>query len=107
MTRPHIVGFSGSSWRPAKSRTLVEAIGAGLRQRYALGIDVLDLVDAGPGIAAFTRDRLDDSARAVVEAIEGAAALVIGWPVVHGSYPRLFTHLFDLIEPGALPNPPS
>jgi FMN reductase len=106
MTRPHIVGFSGSSWRPAKSRTLVEAVGAGLRQRYALGIDVLDLVDAGPGIAAFTRDRLDGSARAVVEAIEGADALVIGCPVFQGSYPGLFKHIFDLIEPGVLRNRP-
>jgi len=106
VTRPSIVGFCGNSWRPAKSRALVEAVGADLTARYALTIDVVDLVDAGPGIAAFTRDGLGDAARNVVEAIERADGLVIGCPVFQGSYPGLFKHVFDLIGPGALRNRP-
>jgi len=106
MIRPRIVGFCGSSWRPAKSRALVEAVGADLEARYALAVDVLDLVDAGPGIAAFTRDDLGGAARAVVDAVERADGLVIGCPVFQGSYPGLFKHVFDLIEPGALRNRP-
>lgn len=106
MTRPRIIGFCGTSWRPAKARALVEAAGADLAARFDLGIDILDLVDAGPGIAAFTRRDLGDAARAVVEAIERADGLVIGCPVFQGSYPGLFKHVFDLIEPGALRNRP-
>lgn len=106
MTRPRIVGFCGNSWRPAKSRALVEAVGADLDARYGLAVDVLDLVDAGPAIAAFTRDDLGNAARGVVEAIERADGLVIGCPVFQGSYPGLFKHVFDLIEPGALRNRP-
>ena len=106
MTRQRIVGFCGSSWRPAKSRALVEAVGADLRERYAVHLDVLDLVDAGPGLAAFTRDALTQNARGVVEAIERADGLVVGCPVFQGSYPGLFKHVFDLIEPGALRNRP-
>jgi len=101
-----IVGFCGNSWRPAKSRVLVEAVAADLLAQHGLKTDVLDLVDAGCGIAAFTRINLDDAARAVVEAIENADGLVIGCPVFQGSYPGLFKHVFDLIEPGVLRNRP-
>ena len=63
MSRRRIIGFCGSSWRPARSRALVEAVGADLRERYAITIDILDLVDAGPGLAAFSRDGLSGSFR--------------------------------------------
>ena len=106
MSRQRIIGFCGSSWRPARSRALVEAVGGDLRERYAITTEILDLVDAGPGLAAFSRDGLSDSARGVIEAIERADGLVIGCPVFQGSYPGLFKHVFDLIEPGALKNRP-
>jgi len=101
-----IIGFCGNSWRPAKARALVEAIGADLRERHTLDLEILDLLDAGPGLAAFSRDALSDQARGVIEAIERADALVIGCPVFQGSYPGLFKHVFDLIEPSALRNRP-
>jgi FMN reductase len=101
-----IVGFCGNTWRPAKSRALVEAVAADLLAQHGLKTDVLDLVDAGCGIAAFSRISLDDKARSVVEAIEHADGLVIGCPVFQGSYPGLFKHVFDLIEPGVLRNRP-
>ena len=101
-----IVGFCGNSWRPAKSRMLVEAVTADLQAQHGLKTTVLDLVDAGCGIAGFTRTALDDNARAVVEAIEQADGLVIGCPVFQGSYPGLFKHVFDLIEPSVLRNRP-
>jgi FMN reductase len=101
-----IVGFCGNSWRPAKSRILVEAVADDLRAQHGLNTTVLDLVDAGCGIAGFTRIALDDNARAVVEAIEQADGLVIGCPVFQGSYPGLFKHVFDLIEPSVLRNRP-
>jgi len=101
-----IVGFCGNTWRPAKSRVLVEAVAADLLVQHALKTDILYLVDAGCGIASFTRIGLDDSAGAVVEAIEQADGLVIGCPVFQGFYPGLFKRVFDLIEPGALRNRP-
>lgn len=106
MRAPRIVGFCGNTWRPAKSRMLVEAVAAGLLAQQELETEIVDLVDAGCGIAAFTRTGLDPSARAVVEAIEQADGLVIGCPVFQGSYPGLFKHVFDLIGPGELRNRP-
>ncbi|MGY3440839.1 MULTISPECIES: NAD(P)H-dependent oxidoreductase [unclassified Bradyrhizobium] len=106
MTKPRIVGFCGNTWRPSKARALVEAVGAELHVRHPLTFEVLDLVDAGPGIAGFTRAALDEHARIVIEAIEQADGLVIGCPVFQGSYPGLFKHVFDLIEPNTLRNRP-
>ncbi len=106
MSPQRIIGFCGTSWRPAKARALVEAVAADLQQRYDIAVDVLDLLDAGPGLCAFTRDGLSDTARAVIEAIESADGLVIGCPVFQGSYPGLFKHAFDLIGAGALKNRP-
>ncbi|MBR1218951.1 NAD(P)H-dependent oxidoreductase [Bradyrhizobium sp. U87765 SZCCT0131] len=106
MPTPRLVGFCGTSWRPAKARALVEAASHELAARHGLPVRVLDLVDAGAGLAAFTRDGLDHAARGVIEAIEAADGLVIGCPVFQGSYPGLFKHVFDLIGPGALKNRP-
>lgn len=106
MTEHRVIGFCGSTWRPAKARALVEAVAADLGDRHGVAVEVLDLVDAGPGLGAFSRAGLDDAARAVVEAIEGADGLVVGTPVFQGSYPGLFKHVFDLIEQGALKNRP-
>ncbi|WP_436644328.1 NAD(P)H-dependent oxidoreductase [Microbaculum sp. FT89] len=101
-----VVGFCGTSWRPAKARALVEAVAGDLASRHGIGLDILDLVDAGPGLGAFSRDDLGAEALRVVEAIEAADALVIGAPVFQGSYPGLFKHVFDLVRPDALKNRP-
>ena len=106
MLRHRVIGFCGNSWRPAKVRALVEVVGRDLRERHAVNIDILDLVDAGPGLAAFSRRALSDQALRVIEAIEHADGLVIGSPVFQGSYPGLFKHVFDLIRRDALRNRP-
>lgn len=106
MQSQRIIGFCGNSWRPARARALVEAVGADLRGRHGIELRILDLMDAGPGLAAFSRDALSEAARAVIETIEQADGLVIGCPVFQGSYPGLFKHMFDLIHPDALRNRP-
>ena len=75
-------------------------------ERHAITTEILDPIDAGPGLVAFSREALSDSARGVIEAIEGATALssaarcsrLLSWIVRQ--------HVFDLIEPGALKNRP-
>ena len=106
MSNQRIIGFCGNTWRPAKARALVEAVAVELLDRHGVEVEVLDLVDAGPGLGAFSRGALDDSARSVIEAIEAADGLVIGCPVFQGSYPGLFKHVFDLIGGGALKSRP-
>ena len=107
MTRPKLVGFSANLQRPSKTRALVEAVSEAAAADGGLDLRLFDLVDAGTGLgAAWSRDGLSLPARRVVEAIEGADALVVGSPVYKGSFTGLFKHVFDLIDPAALANKP-
>ena len=107
MTRPKLVGFSANLQRPSKTRALVEAVAEAATVDGGLDLRRFDLHDAGTGLgAAWSRDALSLPARRVIEAIEGADALVVGSPVYKGSFTGLFKHVFDLIDPAALANKP-
>jgi FMN reductase len=92
-----LVGIAGNTRRPSRTRSLVEAVGAEVGRWRASRFEVFDLVDAGPGLGAFTRAELPSDARKVLAAIEEADALVVGSPVYKGSYTGLFKHLFDFV----------
>ena len=105
--KPRVVGFTGSTRRPSKSRAVADAIGAGVRAQLDVDFAVFDVFDAGPGLgAAFTRSQLTPEAAAIVEAVEQADALIAVSPVYKGSYTGLFKHLFDFVDQNALANKP-
>ncbi|WP_431311038.1 NAD(P)H-dependent oxidoreductase [Methylobacterium nigriterrae] len=106
MSLPRIVAFSGSSNRPSRTRSLVEAVAAELARHRRIDLRVYDLVDAGPGIGVSTREALPLPAARLIEAIEGADALIVGTPVYKGSYAGLFKHVLDFVEPAALAGKP-
>jgi len=107
MSHPRIVGLCGSPRRPSKTRALVEQVAANVASRRHVRLDILDLVDAGPGLgAALQRQDLTLPAARVIDAIEQADALIVGTPVYKGAYTGLFKHVFDLVEPRALVGKP-
>jgi FMN reductase len=107
MSIPHVVGLSGNTRRPSKTRELVETVGHALASRRQVRLDIYDLIDAGPGLgAALHRDELSLPAARIIEAIEKADALIIGTPVYKGAYTGLFKHVFDLVHPTALVGKP-
>ena len=82
--------------------TGLDALMRGLAEIRA-EIRLYDMVDAGTGLgAAWSRDLLPLPARRIVEAIEGADALIVGSPVYKGAY----TGLFDFVDPAALVGKP-
>lgn len=101
-----LVGIAGNTRRPSRTRALVERIGREVARQHPARFELHDLVDAGPGLGAFSRQDLPDRARAILEAIENADALVIGSPVYKGSYSGLFKHLFDFVGADALAGVP-
>ncbi|MDE1158384.1 MAG: FMN reductase [Neorhizobium sp.] len=98
-----LVGFAGSYNRPSKTRTLVEYIATHAGQQYHVDTRVFDLADLGPSLGHAQRQGdLDAAARQVVDAVVSADILVIGSPTYKGSYPGLFKHFIDLIDPDQL-----
>lgn len=104
---PKIVLLSGNTHRPSKSQGLAAYLGAALAERMPVHLGAFDLIDAGRGLgAAYFRSQLSPQARAVIAEIEAADALIVATPVYKGSYPGLFKHLVDLLEPDALVDKP-
>ena len=102
MSLPRVVAFSASINRPSRTRSLVEAIATELGRHRRIDLTVLDLIDAGPGLGAHTREALSGPAARVIAVIEGADALIVGTPVYKGAYSGLFKHVFDFVAPEAL-----
>lgn len=101
-----IIGFSGNTRRPSRSRLLVEAVASELELLRPISPAFHDLAEVGPELGATSLQGLPRAARAIIDALEQADALIIGTPVYKGSYAGLFKHLVDFIDPTALVNKP-
>lgn len=102
-----IAGLAGSWSTPSRTRALVALIGARAAERSGAGHETFDLNDFGPSLGqARSLDGLDGTARAVLDRLLSADALVVGTPVYKGSYTGLLKHLLDLVDPAALAGKP-
>lgn len=102
-----LVALAGSYNRPSKSRSLVEAIAELAVEQYGFRSRVYDLTDIGSSLGLAQRlEDLDQAAQQLIDDVVSADALVIGSPTFKGSYPGLFKHLIDLIDPLALRGKP-
>ncbi len=103
MAALRLVGIAGSFNRPSKTYCLVQEVADRSVREYGFDHAVYDLLDVGPSLGrALSRKDLDDQAKSVIDEIVGADALIIGSPTYKGSYPGLFKHLIDLIDPHEL-----
>lgn len=61
------------------------------------------MVDIGPHVAsALTPGDISAQGRTLLERIVSADGLIVSSPTYKGTYPGMFKHLFDLIDPEAL-----
>ncbi|OJY63822.1 MULTISPECIES: FMN reductase [unclassified Rhizobium] len=103
MSAPKLVGIAGSFNRPSKTYSLVRTVADLASQRYGFANKVYDLHDVGVSLgAAQSRKDLDEQAKGVIDEIVSADVLIVGSPTFKGSYPGLFKHLIDLIDPHEL-----
>ena len=102
-----IVAFSGSLSAPSKTRALVDLALDKLTRRFDVIGASYDLTDLQPSLGGAGRlEDLEPLPLTIVQSLIGADALILGAPVYKGSYPGLFKHLFDLIDPEALRHKP-
>lgn len=107
MSAPKLVGLAGSFNRPSKTYALVQNVADRASETYGFSSTIYDLADVGPSLGqAQWRKDLDDTAKRVIDDIAGADALIVGSPTFKGSYPGMFKHLIDLIDPHELRGKP-
>ncbi len=98
-----LVGIAGSFNRPSKTLALVSHIAGIASDKRGFTSKVYDMLDVGPSLGDATwRKDLDGQAEAVISEIVSADLLIVGSPTYKGSYPGLFKHLIDLIDPREL-----
>ncbi|KKX34052.1 FMN reductase [Rhizobium sp. LC145] len=103
MSPRKLVGLAGSYNRPSKTFALIDHVAARAAGRYGFATSVYDLTDIGPSLGlAQHRSGLDADGARILEEIVSADVLVIGAPTFKGSYPGLFKHFIDLIDPDQL-----
>lgn len=102
-----LVAISGNTHRPSKSHALASHLAQSVASSAGISFDHYDLIDAGQGLgASYFRSQLPEQAQTVLNAIETADALIFATPVYKGSYPGLFKHLIDFVDPEALVHKP-
>jgi len=100
---PNIIGISGNTARPSRTRLLVEVITAEAARVTEGRSAVFDLAEIKVDLAsAQSSHELKGAAASIVDALLSADALVVASPVYKASYTGIFKHLFDLIDPKAL-----
>lgn len=95
-----LVTFTGSYSYPSKTLSLTDTIAHKVASRYDLQLKKYSMNDLGEtfGLAKDIHD-LEATGKKVVEDLQEADALIITTPVYKGSYPGLFKHFIDLLDP--------
>lgn len=103
MTQLSIVGLSGNISSPSKTRKLVETALAQAQTQVDAATQLFEIADFGEDLGRARRlTDLSPEAQAKLDTIFSADALIVATPIYKASYPGLFKHLIDLIDPAAL-----
>ena len=107
MATPLIVGLSGNITTPSKTRSLTSTALHMVSERLDAETRLLDVNDFGDSLGrARQAGDLSSDARQKFDLLLSADALVIATPIYKASYPGLFKHLIDLMDPVALRGKP-
>lgn len=101
-----LLAFCGSTSRPSKTASLVQAVAERISARIDTRNTLHDLSGFLKAPLSYDRAGLPHAAARVLDDIEEADILIVGSPVYKGSYSGLFKHVFDLVGPDRLMNKP-
>lgn len=102
MTAPRIVAVNAGLSEPSSTRLLIDRMVAAAAERLGEGrteVEIVDLRDLAVDLGqAMTVGFASGGARAALDAVEGADALIVATPVFNASYSGLFKMFFDLVD---------
>ena len=103
MSKLTFVGLSGNITSPSKTRGLTQRALDLAHETLDIESEVFEIADFGDELGTARRlSDLSPVAQEKVARLLAADALVVATPIYKGSYPGLFKHLIDLIDPAAL-----
>lgn len=108
MNRPlSVVIVNGSPTERSKTMGLTDLVTASLAEKLAVEVRRVDVYHLGAGFTgAITREDVTPEVEQAIRLAETADVLIAATPVYRASYPGMFKHFFDLVEPYALANKP-
>lgn len=102
--------LNGSPSDPTVSKTvaLAQLAADEVAAQWEAQVARVDVYSLGPALtAAITRDDAGEAALRALKQVENADLLIVAVPVFRGSYPGMFKHFLDLVEPYALAGTPT
>ncbi len=107
MSSLKLVGLSGNITTPSKTRALTETAVTLAADRLRAEAEVIEIGDFGDQLGRARRlSDLDAAGQALIARLVAADALVVATPIYKASYPGLFKHLIDLLDPLSLVGKP-
>lgn len=110
MTALRIVAVNAGLSEPSSTRLLIDRMVAAAAERLGEGrteVEIVDLRDLAVDLGqAMTVGFASGGARAALDAVEGADALIVATPVFNASYSGLFKMFFDLVDIEAMAGKP-
>ncbi|MES2433371.1 MAG: NAD(P)H-dependent oxidoreductase [Pseudomonadota bacterium] len=107
MSSLKLVGLSGNITTPSKTRALIETAVTLAADRLSAEAEVIEVGDFGDQLGRARRlTDLDAAGQGLVARIVEADALIVATPIYKASYPGLFKHLIDLLDPLSLVGKP-
>lgn len=97
--------LSGDPFSANRSLAIAKRYQSALHQYQQISSFTFDLSSLATGIGSATSlQTLDDDALEACQHLLEADLLIVICPIIHQSFPGLFKHLFDLLDPTALRN---
>lgn len=107
MTTPKFVGLSGNITAPSKTRALVTTALEIAKSQLQIETSIIEINDFGESLGRARRlSDLDPTGASLIETLLSADALIVATPIYKASYPGLFKHLIDLLDPASLAGKP-
>ncbi|MFE0750417.1 CE1759 family FMN reductase [Gordonia sp. NPDC058843] len=110
MTALRIVAVNAGLSEPSSTRLLIDRMVGAVTEQMGEGrveVEIVDLRDLAVDLGqAMTVGFASGRARAALDAVEGADALIVATPVFNASYSGLFKMFFDLVDIDAMAGKP-
>lgn len=107
MSRPTIVGISGSLSNPSRTSAVVRELAVRIASAANANSDIFELSELAASLfSARSPETVSNEARTILRRIEQADLLVVGTPVYRASYTGALKHLFDLVDHRAFASKP-